>query len=94
MLASRAQHPIERGGGYAMMIISRDQLDHALVGMPWPARRWQTAAWADFNCASGQVREALRNLPDNTYANIGDLRDTIAAIEQRAEASDVRSLTD
>jgi hypothetical protein len=77
-----------------MTIISREELDHALAGMPWPARRWQTAAWADFNCASGQLREALRHLPDKTYAHIGDLINTIAAIERRAEAFYVRSSAD
>ena len=76
MLAIRRSASERAGGGdYTMVIICREQLDHALAGMPWPARRWQTAAWADFNCASGQVREALRHLPDKTYANIGDLRD-------------------
>ena len=73
-----------------MPIIGPDQLDNALAGMPWPARRWQTVAWADFNRASAQLREVLRHLPDNTYANVDELINTMAAIEQRADAFPVR----
>ena len=43
-------------------IISEDQVAHALTGMPYPARRWQAIAWADFNCASDRVREALQRV--------------------------------
>jgi hypothetical protein len=69
-----------------MWIISEAELVHALTGMPYPAHRWQLVAWADYNCASSQVREALRHLPDRTYASLSQLIDTIAAIERRAAA--------
>jgi len=69
-----------------MPIINRAELAQALGGMPYPARRWQTVAWADWNCASGQVREALRNLPDRMYADLGELIDLIAQIERRADS--------
>jgi hypothetical protein len=67
-----------------MWIMSEFELAHALNGMPYPARRWQLVAWADYNCASSQVREALRHLPDRAYASPKQLTDTIGAIEYRA----------
>lgn len=67
-----------------MWIMSELELAHALTGMPYPARRWQLVAWADYNCASSQVREALRHLPDRTYASPKQLTDTIGAVERRA----------
>lgn len=67
-----------------MSIINGAELAHALAGMPYPARRWQTVAWADYNCASSQLREALRHLPDRTYVSLNQLIDTITAIERRA----------
>jgi hypothetical protein len=63
-------------------IISGSQLAHALAGMPYPARRWQTLTWADFNCASDQVRDALRRLPDKTYSTPRELLEALAAIER------------
>jgi hypothetical protein len=43
--------------------INGGQLTHALAGMPYPARRWQTITWAEYNCASEQLLKALRYLP-------------------------------
>lgn len=67
-----------------MTLLSTDQLLHALTGMPYPARRWQMAAWADHNCASGEVREALRHLPDREYASFDELINLVEAVERRA----------
>lgn len=64
------------------MGIAEEQLAHALAGMVYPARRWQTIAWADFNCTSDQIREALRELPERTYADFGEVVDALRAIEQ------------
>jgi hypothetical protein len=50
--------------------------------MVYPARRWQTIAWADFNCTSEQVRNALRGLPELTYADFDEVVDTLRAIER------------
>ena len=65
-----------------MAIIGEEQLAHALTGMPYPARRWQIA-WADFNCASDQVRAALQRLPELTYTHLDDVLDTLRTIERR-----------
>ena len=70
-----------------MAIISGEQLTHALAGMPFPARRWQTMAWADFNCASKQTREALRHIPVKMYTTICEIMETLAEIEQREAAA-------
>lgn len=70
-----------------MATISGEQLEHALAGKPLPARRWQTVAWAEFNCASEQVLEALRHMPDRTYASIYAIKATLTAIERRETAA-------
>ena len=67
-----------------MAIISGEHLAHALAGMSFPARQWQAVAWADFNCASAQVREVLRHMPDRNYGSAEEILVTLAAIEQRA----------
>ena len=70
-----------------MVTISGELLAHALAGMPFPARRWQTMAWAEFNCASEQVREALRYMPDRNYTTLSEIVETLTAIEQREAAT-------
>jgi hypothetical protein len=50
-----------------MGMFSAEQLARACKGVSFPARRWQLAAWADWNCATGELREALRQLPDQVY---------------------------
>lgn len=69
-----------------MTLLETDQLQHALAGMAYPARRWQMVTWADHNCASGEVREALRHLPDRRYASFDELISLVAAVERRAAA--------
>jgi hypothetical protein len=69
-----------------MALFDADQLADALAGMPYPARPWQLGEWADLNCASGELCEGLRHVPDKEYANSRQLSDTLAAIEQRAVA--------
>ena len=69
-----------------MSLFDTHQLSYALAGMPYPARRWQMVTWADFNCASSVVREALHHLPDQEYTSPQALRQTIAEIERRAAA--------
>lgn len=60
-----------------MADINGGQLTHALVGMPYPARRWQTVTWAESNCASQQLLEALRELPNKTYDTIYEIMDAL-----------------
>jgi hypothetical protein len=44
-------------------------------------------AWADGNCATPEVREALRVVPDRAYVSLADLAAFFEAVEQReAEA--------
>ena len=64
------------------MIINEEQLAHALADMVYPARRWQAIAWADFNCTSEQIRNALLELPELTYVSFGEIVETLRAIDQ------------
>lgn len=75
-----------------MTVISGEQLAHALAGMQFPARRWQTAAWADFNCASAQLREAVRGIPDQTYTSFEEIMKAMAVVEGVPEASTPQAL--
>jgi hypothetical protein len=58
--------------------IGIDQLAHALRGVSYPAPRWQLLAWADYNAVNGQLRDVVWQLPEGTYANLGEVRDVIA----------------
>ena len=53
--------------------IGADQIAHALVGMTYPAPRWQVVAWADYNGASFQLREAVRGLPEKIYTSLAEI---------------------
>jgi hypothetical protein len=76
-----------------MVVFSAEQLTVACAGVGLPARRWQLAAWADENCASGEVREALRHIPDRTYTSVDDLAALFAAVAQREKnVTEVMSL--
>lgn len=48
-------------------------INHALAGMAYPARYWQVLAWADYNCASSNTRNALWHLPVKTYLNLTEI---------------------
>lgn len=63
------------------------QLSSALEGVPFPARRWQLAAWADWNCASSEMREALRHVPDKLYAAPEELADLFDEVDRRTAAA-------
>jgi hypothetical protein len=63
--------------GDAVADINGNQLTHALGGMPYPARRWQTVTWAEYNCASEEVLEALRYLPNKIYSSIYEIMDAL-----------------
>jgi hypothetical protein len=39
-----------------------------LVGMPYPAERWQILTWAEYNGVGGIAVDALRKLPQRTYS--------------------------
>jgi hypothetical protein len=71
-----------RDAGGLRLIINEEELAHALTGMVYPARRWQTIAWADFNCTSEHVRNALRELPELTYADFREVVEILRAIDQ------------
>jgi hypothetical protein len=76
-----------------MVVFSAEQLTVACAGVGFPAWRWQLAAWADENCASGEVREALRHIPDRTYTSVEDLAALFAAVAQREKnVTEVMSL--
>jgi len=66
--------------------IGADQLAHALSGMPYPASLWQVVAWADYNGVSGQLREALRKLPEKTYSSLRDVISTVAVQTARPDS--------
>jgi hypothetical protein len=55
-------------------------LDYALAGMVYPARYWQILAWADYNCATGELRKALWRLPHKAYV---DQRAIVAALSEQ-----------
>jgi hypothetical protein len=57
-------------------------LDYAFAGMAYPATHWQILAWADYNCATSNLRHALWQLPDKTYANQPAI---VAALQHRLE---------
>jgi hypothetical protein len=57
-------------------------LDYALAGMTYPATCWQVMTWADYNCAPGQTRTALQDLPSKTYPSLAAV---ITALQARLE---------
>lgn len=62
-------------------VVLRD-INHALAGMAYPARYWQVLAWADYNCANSNIRNALWRLPVKTYRNLAEI---IAAFQRQPE---------
>lgn len=71
-----------------VLTINNYQLDHALTGMPYPARRWQLLGWADFNCASRKLRDVLAGVPDRVYKSKRDVVEVIAAAGKLREEAD------
>lgn len=64
-------------------MFTAEQLEYACAGVPFPARRWQLVAWADWNCASTELREAFRHLPDQLYTGTDQLLGLFEAIRRR-----------
>jgi len=54
--------------------------------MPYPASLWQVVAWADYNGVSGQLREALRKLPEKPYSSLRDVISTVAVQTARPDS--------
>jgi hypothetical protein len=69
-------------------MFSAEQLNVAVDGVSFPARRWQLVAWADWNCASSALREALRHVPDQVYVSPGQLMELFDAAERREASVD------
>jgi hypothetical protein len=61
-----------------------EQLARACEGVPFPARRWQLTVWAEWNCASSELCEALHHLPDELYTSTGQLVELFEAVRRRA----------
>jgi ABC-type transporter Mla subunit MlaD len=51
-----------------------NQIAQALVGMPYPARRWQILAWAEYNGAGSPLRMALLEIPEKSYGSLGEIK--------------------
>jgi hypothetical protein len=67
-----------------MTLLSACQLNDALAGMPYPARRWQMVIRAELNLASSEVQEVLQHLPDQEYTSLRELIEMLEAVGHRA----------
>ena len=53
--------------------INEHQLLQALLGMPYPAQRWQLLIWADFNGSGWMVMPTISELPAREYTDFHDV---------------------
>jgi hypothetical protein len=73
-------------------MFSAEQIAHACDGVPFPARRWQLVAWAEWNCASSELCEAFRHLPGDLYTSSGQLVELFESVRRRANLPEVAPL--
>jgi Protein of unknown function (DUF2795) len=63
-----------------MSKIGAHQLAHALVGMSFPAQRWEVVTWAEYNGVGSQVRDLLRRLPDGRYLSLAHVAEVASTL--------------
>jgi len=66
-----------------------ERIPALLVGMPYPAQRWQLVVWADYNGGGAAARAALLKLPERTYRSLSDVLNAAAQALSRGTGPSV-----
>ncbi|MDQ4115892.1 MAG: DUF2795 domain-containing protein [Actinomycetota bacterium] len=75
--ARPAQKPSVRPAPSAHATQLRENLQHVLSGLRFPARRWEVIAEADAWGAGGPLRQAIARLPDGSYPSLAVVVDVL-----------------
>lgn len=62
---------------------TKERIAAAVVGVRYPARKWELLAWADYNGADTEMRRALWALPGGVYRSLAEVAEAVVSTSRR-----------